>query len=86
MDKNKDKISAYYKEWYKKNGRNRDKRKTAAHNLVYRAIEEGKLVRPDKCSKCLKTGKIEGHHEDYYNPLEVIWLCNRCHRVIHTGH
>lgn len=85
INKNKEKISKYYKEWYSKNGRYRDSKKTNAHALVKKAVKEGVLHRPKLCSKCNETGRIEGHHKDYYKPLEVEWLCNRCHRIIHTG-
>jgi DNA-binding NarL/FixJ family response regulator len=44
------------------------------------AIRSGLIIRPEYCSKCGSTGKIEGHHEDYSNPLDVMWLC-RYHHV-----
>ena len=65
---------------YKK--RNRHKMK--AHRLVAEAIEEGTLQRPDTCSKCGKAGIIEGHHEDYSLPLDVVWLCTGCHGARHS--
>jgi len=55
-----------------------------AHAAVAMAISSGKLVRPDVCSRCGKAGRIEGHHEDYSKPLEVVWLCARCHKARHT--
>lgn len=54
--------------------------KINAHAKVHRAVEKGALLRPDICSQCgLDKGVIEGHHEDYEKPLEVIWLCRLCH-------
>ena len=52
-----------------------------AHSMVSNAVRDGRLARPDRCSRCNeKAPKIEGHHEDYSKPLEVIWLCALCHR------
>jgi hypothetical protein len=39
----------------------------------------GKLMRPDTCADCSAPPE-EMHHEDYSKPLEVTWLCCRCHR------
>ena len=50
---------------------------------VAKALRMGDLVRPAVCSTCGKTGLIEGHHEDYKKPLEVVWLCQRCHQEQH---
>lgn len=38
-----------------------------------------KLRAPTKCEACGATGRIEAHHEDYDRPLDVRWLCTRCH-------
>lgn len=57
--------------------------KAAARSYVSAAIKEGILVRPEICSKCTKNCKAEAHHEDYTRPLEVIWLCRKCHAFIH---
>ena len=59
-----------------------DKIKT--HSLVAKAIKEGKLIKPTECSRCGKEGWVEGHHKDYSKPLEVEWLCRKCHRGIHA--
>jgi ribosomal protein S27AE len=42
-------------------------------------INVGHIVKPNKCSHCNLKGKIEGHHEDYSKPLDVIWVCKPCH-------
>ncbi|MGA3803743.1 hypothetical protein ACI2T7_03570 [Ralstonia nicotianae] len=59
------------------------------HGLVKAAIKKGILSRPDACSKCgsspkTKDGRsaIQGHHADYSKPLDVEWLCPKCHRAI----
>ena len=55
--------------------------KYKAHTAVSNAVRGGRLQRPDRCSRCNEKGRrIEGHHEDYSKPLEVIWLCTLCHR------
>lgn len=61
-----------------------------AQNKVERAVKSGRLLRPHKCSKCKQTktfkdgrSGIQAHHCDYNKPLEVLWLCQKCH---HTWH
>jgi hypothetical protein len=45
-----------------------------AHSLVNAAVRDGKLkVLP--CERCGDAVGVQGHHEDYNKPLEVIWLC-----------
>jgi len=53
--------------------------KVAAHNAVRQALKDGILVRPITCEKCGSGGRICSHHEDYSKPLEVDWLCYKCH-------
>lgn len=60
----------------------RNPEKAKAYMKVLTAIRSGKLVKPDSCSKCGKTNcRIEASHDDYTKPLEVEWLCVRCHRA-----
>ncbi len=54
-----------------------------ANGKLNSAVEHGKILRPNLCSKCNSSGKIEGHHADYDKPLEVMWLCTACHRKEH---
>lgn len=30
--------------------------------------------------------KTEAHHDDYDKPLEIRWLCFKCHRAYHKSH
>lgn len=51
-----------------------------AHELVTKAIIRGDLIRPVVCEECEGISpSLHAHHEDYYKPLEVEWLCNSCH-------
>lgn len=46
------------------------------------AVKSGKIIKPKKCQLCDIETKLEGHHHDYSKPLDVKWLCNRCHNLI----
>ncbi len=58
-----------------------DVRRQKAHNAVCRAILNGKLV-SKPCERCGET-KTEAHHEDYDQPLNVVWFCSVCHKQRH---
>lgn len=47
--------------------------------VTNKALVDGDIQRPQKCSKCSETGVIEAHHEDYRQPLVIEWLCKKCH-------
>lgn len=57
--------------------------KLNARSLVRKAVREGKLVKPEACVNCGQLTRIEGHHENYAKPLDVVWLCNICHKLRH---
>jgi ribosomal protein S27AE len=61
--------------------RQSDKRRTKCHNAVTRAIRSGKLIR-QPCVRC-GNEKSLAHHEDYDFPLDVMWLCQPCHKQRH---
>jgi ferredoxin len=50
---------------------------------VKKAIEDGILIQPNKCSNCGRLCTPVAHHEDYSKPLEVSWLCRACHKIEH---
>lgn len=57
-----------------------------AWNIYNRALRSGSLVKPEQCSECERSApeyKIVGHHTDYTKPLEVEWVCERCHARAH---
>ena len=53
--------------------------KRRAHATVSYALSIGRMIRPDNCESCFKECKPEAHHEDYNKPLDVDWLCVKCH-------
>lgn len=59
--------------------------KKRAHRIVGQAVRSGALQRPDECVECAKSSpsSLHGHHDDYSKPLEVRWLCARCHGATH---
>lgn len=61
--------------------RAQDKRRVHCHNAVARAIKKGELV-PQNCERC-GDEKTVAHHEDYDKPLDVVWLCQPCHKQRH---
>jgi len=60
-----------------------------ARYAVRVAIEKGKLI-PQPCEECGYDGLnkngargVHAHHPDYNHPLQIIWLCSRCHKAWH---
>ena len=58
-----------------------DERRAKAHQTVAYAIKKGEIVK-QSCFRCSKESAI-AHHEDYDKPLEIIWLCQPCHKQRH---
>ncbi len=75
-NQNTDMSRACQTRWQRKNP---EKRKV--HRILYIEVRAGRMVRPTECSRCgLTASRIDGHHEDYRKPLDVIWLCKRTFR------
>lgn len=53
-----------------------------ARRAVRRAIERGELTR-HQCEVCGST-KVDAHHDDYTQPLNVRWLCRQHHVELHA--
>jgi len=62
-----------------------------AQNVTEYAVRKGVLNRKEVCELCgevppkMKNGRtgIQAHHCDYNKPLEVMWLCQKCHHQWH---
>ena len=58
--------------------------KRAAHVLLGNAVKSGRVSKPCKCQLCgAENTRIHGHHDDYAKPLEVKWVCQKRHVLIH---
>lgn len=58
-----------------------DSRRMAAHNAVARAIKSGRLKKKP-CERCASEKSV-AHHDDYNKKLDVMWLCQPCHKQRH---
>lgn len=58
-----------------------DPRRMRCHNAVRRAIIAGKITRRG-CERCDNI-KAYAHHDSYDEPLNVMWLCQPCHKQRH---
>ena len=57
-----------------------------ARARISKALLRGHMERPDICPKCERSDSpIQAHHDDYSKPLDIEWLCARCHSRLHHG-
>jgi ribosomal protein S27AE len=92
-DQNRERIIERQREYYRSNRdsvQSRIKRwraanpeKEQARVQVRVAMEAGEIGK-QPCSQCGEE-KAEAHHGDYTKPLDVRWLCRRCHRRHHAS-
>ena len=54
-----------------------------AHNMVNNAVRDGRLYKPNQCESCNDETTLHGHHCDYNKPMDVMWLCDPCHKQWH---
>ncbi len=63
-----------------------------AQNILEQAVKDGIVQRQTHCGTCGDTGtfkdgrtKIQAHHQDYNKPLDVSWICQKCHHKWHKS-
>ena len=55
-----------------------------ARYKVIRAVRCGEMQKPHACEICRQVKRrIMAHHYDYRRPLEIVWLCPKCHYFLH---
>ena len=74
--------SAKRKAWQKAY-RERTKDRAACYATTKKAIKSGTLVR-QPCESCGEKS-VMAHHDDYTKPLEIRWLCYKCHPRFHSS-
>lgn len=67
-------------EYQRKRRKKYPEKESARRKLSY-AIKYNNIVR-QPCEVC-GNKKVEAHHYDYSKPLDVRWLCFKCHRKEH---
>lgn len=55
-----------------------------ANSAVRVALLKKELERPEICSLCGTKCNPLAHHPDYDRKLEIIWVCTKCHRILHA--
>ena len=63
--------------------RGEDQQRRRAISLVHQARKRSELS-PTPCQQC-GAQKCQAHHDDYTKPLDVRWLCRRCHVAWHRA-
>jgi len=58
--------------------RENNRQRTKAYYRVYRAIEFGKIKRPDACPKCKAKKPVVASFIRIEKPIEFVWLCRQC--------
>jgi hypothetical protein len=91
FERNRDKLLEYKHRW---NTSDKGKQAMAREYQKYKvkhfvrlevkkALASGKLVKPEHCERCNRQVALAGHHNDYSKPLQVEWLCRKCHNSRH---
>ena len=78
---NREKINARVRRHYSVSPEHYNARQSVAY-----ALSKGRIKKAEKCEDCGSETKLQAHHNDYLKPLEVQWLCQKCHAIRHRKH
>lgn len=70
------------REYHKKHNL-RNPEKYRARTAIKNAVRDGRATR-QPCVQC-GNPKSQAHHHDYSKPLDVVWMCFKCHREVAHG-
>lgn len=66
---------------YNRKWRNSNRKKSYAHSVLNWAVRTGAITKRP-CEVC-GAEPAQAHHYDYNKPLDVLWLCHKCHVKAH---
>jgi hypothetical protein len=77
------------KNWkrYHKDYEEKHPEKLKAGYMLRNAVRDGRIEKPTSCTECGDVDKkIQAHHHSYEEKhwLDVVWLCEPCHKAEHT--
>lgn len=71
------------KEYCSRDCKERARKKRMANKEAARVLARKEHRGEFNCELCGYPAEHR-HHEDYENPLEIIWLCQKCHSTVHA--
>ena len=61
-----------------------NKIKRAVHVVFGNYIRNNNHLKPLSCENCNQEKRLNAHHDSYREPLNVRWLCSKCHIKWHN--
>lgn len=81
---NSPKTKIYFSNYYKKYRETGEPLlKYRARSILFSSIRNKSIEKPLLCDLCKVHENLHGHHTDYNKPLDVMWLCKKCHGIQH---
>lgn len=80
------KVRAEERKEYIRRYRSDNPEKYGAHTILNNRVRTGEVKKPSNCPVCndfTKSREMHAHHDDYSKPLDVRWMCVRCHAKEH---
>lgn len=66
---------------YIKEYRQKFPEKYNAYIVLSNAVRSGEILKPNVCEECgMFDNRLEAHHKNYDEPLDVEWVCSICHK------